>query len=285
MKKSLKTQIAFLLRQKGTIATELVIVLLLLANYLKNITMYSDLDISRMYQPMKLLLISYNNLNDRADFTLLFVFLFPILAVLPGGFAYINEQQTGAEFYLKSRLGSRRYLREKVLSVLLSTFLSFMIPFIVDITFTAMTFPMQAAGDLSGFGLYSKEYRMILDNYVFKTLFLTNPLIYALILSFFLALFAALLGTFTFALSYVTSVKYRVLLFIPAFFMLNLTILLENNFSSADGTRYAWYEYFLLFGENKKNPIYVSILILIIMIITISSIILGKIRKESGSGI
>jgi hypothetical protein len=230
---------------------------------------------------MKLILLSLDNLNDRADFTVLFIFLFPILTVLPCGFSYINEHNSGVESLVRIRTGGKKHMYVKLLSAFVGTFAIFAIPLIIDITFTGLTFPINAKGDLLNYSIYSSDYLSVINKYWFSDLFYKNTLLYTIIFSLVLSMFAGILGSFTVALSYAFPLKYRVFLVLPVYFIMNLTIALDGDWKR-DNISLAWYENCMLFGEYEKNGTFVLMFLVCIFVLIGLFVFIGNQRRKKG---
>ena len=89
---------------------------------------------------------------------------------------------------------------------------------------------------------------------------------YAILTTLFFGVVSGILGTLPVAISFVLTVKYRTLLILPTFVLLNATTylnILDRNKSSL-----SWYKYLLLFDDTPKNII-VPLIGVGIIIITI----------------
>ena len=281
MGNSIARDIKTIFRQKSSVLTECILLLLIMGNYIKNIFVYRGTELSRMYYPMKLILVSLNNINDRADFSILFIFLFPILAILPYGFNYVNEHNTGIEFLVRARIGDKRYVYSKILSSFTCTFAIFAIPLIADIVITGLTFPISAKGDLLNYSIYSVEYLSVVDRYWMSGFFYKNPLLYTIVFSLGIAVFAGLMSAFTTGLSYAFPLKYRVFLILPVYFIMNLTIAFDGVFGDKN-ISISWYENLMLFGELNKSGVLVFLFSISLMALTWIFVLIGKQRRKTG---
>ena len=89
---------------------------------------------------------------------------------------------------------------------------------------------------------------------------------YAILTTLFFGVVSGILGTLPVAISFALTVKYRTLLILPTFVLLNATTylnILDRNKSSL-----SWYKYLLLFDDTPKNII-VPLMGVGIIIITI----------------
>ena len=247
--KVIKKQTIFLLKQKEASLTFILLLAVVLGNYITNVLTFRGTDISQMYQPMKLLALSLNKVYFSANIQLLIVMIYPILVAVPAGFSYTKEQQTKEEVYMIYRLGKNRYLQSKLWASFFTTTIVFTVPFMLEILMNMLSFPMNAIRDLSNLSIYNTDYATMVHNYIGSAIYI-----------------AGILGTLPVAISFVLTVKYRTLLILPTFVLLNATTylnILDRNKSSL-----SWYKYLLLFDDTPKNII-VPLMGVGIIIITI----------------
>ena len=230
--KVIKKQTIFLLKQKEASLTFILLLAVVLGNYITNVLTFRGTDISQMYQPMKLLALSLNKVYFSANIQLLIVMIYPILVAVPAGFSYTKEQQTKEEVYMIYRLGKNRYLQR----------------------------------DLSNLSIYNTDYATMVHNYIGSAIYIASPGLYAILTTLFFGVVSGILGTLPVAISFALTVKYRTLLILPTFVLLNATTylnILDRNKSSL-----SWYKYLLLFDDTPKNII-VPLMGVGIIIITI----------------
>lgn len=246
------TQTSFLLRKKGALAAFYILLLMVLANFIGNVLAFQGLDVIQMYHPMKILLLSYNRVNYSADMTILLTQLFPILVACPAGFSLAREYQLGMDVMAVSRLGQRRFRMSRLLAAFLVTFIVFTVPFLLEILLNCLSFPLNATGDLTNWGYYDSAYRTAVDHYFMRRLFVRAPYLYAVVGTLLFGAAAGILGAFTMAVSSVIKVRYNVFLFLPVFFLLNLSMIL-GVMGPADRISLRWDENLLLFSEVPKS--------------------------------
>ncbi|MBD5486274.1 MAG: hypothetical protein HDR18_12275 [Lachnospiraceae bacterium] len=221
-----------------------------------------------MYQPMKLLLLSYNRINWNASNTLLLLQLYPLLVVCPAGFSLAREYQLGTRVFLVSRLGNFTYQVSKYLSAFLTTMIIFTGPFLLEIILNCLSFPLSATGDLSNMSIYDSAYIIGVNRYFMKSIYLYSPYLYAVIGTLLFGVVSGLLGVFTVAVSSVIRVKYNVFLFLPVFVTLNMSTILARGFPK-DAPSIKWYDYVLLFNDELKSISFglTGILVLVLFLI------------------
>lgn len=246
------SQTAFMLKKKGSICVFYILFFMVLTNFIDNVLSFQGRDILEMYQPMKLLLLSYNRVNWNATNTLLLIQLYPLLVVCPAGFSLAREEQLGTRVFLVSRLGNFTYQVSKYLAAFLTTMVIFTVPFLLEIILNCLSFPLSATGDLSGLPTYAEAYRTGVSRYFMKSLYLYSPYLYAVVGTLFFGAVSGLFGAFTVAVSSVIRVKYNAFLFMPVFAALNMSTILASRIpKEAPSTR--WYNYVLLFNDELKS--------------------------------
>lgn len=269
------SQTGYLLRKKNAVIVFYVLLAMVLFNFIRNVVTFQGRDVLAMYQPMKLLLLSYNRTNYNADMTILLIQLYPLLVVCPAGFSLAKEYQTGENVYMSARLGGKEYKYSKITAVFLATAIIFWVPFLIEIALNCIAFPLQATGDLSNWGYYEKSFAEAVHNYLFSGFYLRAPYFYAVVGTLLFGVLSGLLGAFTVAVSSVVRVKYNVFLFLPVFLLLNLSAML----SPSEGASFRWYDLLLMFNEQEKNiPVFAAGLLAVI-IFSVAAVITSS-RKD-----
>lgn len=249
--KAIKKQTIFLLKQKEAILIFILLLFIVLGNYITNVLIFRGTDVSQMYQPMKLLALSLNKVYYNADIPLLIVMIYPILVAVPAGFSYTKEQQTKEEVYMIYRLGKNRYLQSKLWASFFTTTIIFTLPFMLEILMNMLSFPGNAIRDLSNLSIYNAEYATMVHNYIGSAVYIASPGLYAILATLFFGVVSGILGTLPVAISFVFTVKYRAVLILPTFVLLNATTYL--NTLNRNRSTLNWYKYLLLFDDSPKN--------------------------------
>lgn len=264
-------QTRFLLRRKGALLTFYILLALVLSNFIQNVLAFEGRDVVNMYQPMKLLLISYNLGNFRASMVSFFIQIFPILAVCPAGFALAREYQLGEHALIEARLGRRSYRMSKLTAAFLVTFLVFTLPFLLEIMLNCISFPLAAEGDLMNRGFYDEWYRQAVDNYLMSGLFWRSPYLYAVLGTLMLGFAAGLLGAFTVAFSALVKIRYNVFLFLPVFLLLRGSTLLASYWEDMPAS-VRWDDYLLLFNDQPKYGWFLPVMLLALTMFSIGAV-------------
>ncbi len=251
-------QTAFRLKKRSSLCVFGLLICLVLVNFIRNVLAYQGRDVADMYQPMKLLLLSYNQINVNADLFLLLIQIYPLLVVIPAGFSMAKEYQSGQEIYMVARMGRRGYQYSGLAAVFLTTFLLFTVPFLLEILLNCLSFPLEASRDLSNLGRFDASYEAEVRQYLFRSLYLYSPYLYAIFMSVRFGLISGLLGVFTAACSLVVRVKYSVFLFLPVFLLLQGTVFFNHG---------PWYHYLSIFnGQIKEHRWFLAACALLVVV-------------------
>lgn len=272
-------QIRFLLKRNSAILTFFILLAMVLFNFISNVVAFQRKDVVEMYHPMKLLLLSWNQTYLTPDRTLNFIQLYPLLVVCPAGFALASERQTGEDILLAAKLGNIWYRFSKILAAFAVTMIVFTIPFLIEIILNCLAFPLSAAGDLMNLNCYQEEYFRMTESYLFTGLYQVSPYIYAVVLTLLFGILSGILGAFTASISSLFYMKFRILLFLPVFVLLNVTIMISDWFHMQNSSvSAAWYSYFLLFVDSKTlyGPVFALVVLLLILLTAAGTYIGGR---------
>lgn len=268
-------QTKFLLKTKEATLTFVVLLILVLSNFIGNVVEFQGMDVKAMYHPMKLLTLSYNKSLYDANTIILFVQLYPILVVFPAGFSYIKERQTREELYLTSRMGKSFYYISKLVAAFFCTMVVFVVPFLLEIVLNCISFPLQAKGDFTGLDIYNTAYAAMVESYLMSKLYLLSPVWYSVVGILIAGVVSGMLGMFVVAFSYVFRVKYRVMLLLPVYLLLN-GITYVDNMMPARASAINWQRYLLLFDDADKNGFYIPGLVLFLLGFSLISVFVRR---------
>lgn len=269
-------QLKFNLKQRTTQAVFYFLLIIVGTNFVINVITFQGTDVVSMYNPMKLLLLSYNRVYFNADMTLFFVQLFPLLVSCPAGLALARENQTGIIILGETRTGGLTYRFSKLAASFTTTAIVFTVPFVVEIALNCVAFPISATGDLSNMNLYNEAYIQKEQNYLFFKMYLMSPYLCALSGTLVFGLVSGVLAAFSEAFSSVVEFKYRLLYLLPVFILLNSTIYLQSS-SSKVSVKSSWYHYMLLFDDQPKQiSMYIGCIILLICFSLLATFLSGR---------
>ena len=239
-----RTQTAYLLFSKGAMITFALLLALVLMNFIGNVTEFRGYDRVEMYHPMKMLLLSYNRTCYNADLALVLIQLVPLVICLPAGLSLVTEQQNGEAVLAVSRLGARTYIWSKLTAAFAATLTVFSVPFLIEIALNCLAFPLDATGDFTNWEPYSQDMLNGVKEYTLPGLYALSPYLYAVVCTVLFGAFAGLLSALTIAISALWRVKYKAILILPVFLLLEATLFIGR------GT--GWYNYVLLFNDQHR---------------------------------
>lgn len=231
---------------------------MVLINFVTNVLAFQGSDVMYMYQPMRLLLLSYNRGYYQADTIMSLIQLYPLLVVCPAGFSLAKEHQTGQDIFMLVRLGHFTYKLSKLLAAFLVTAIVFSVPFLIEIMLNCLSFPLEATGDILNQSIYEPGYIQGVHNYLMSGLYLYSPYLYAIVGTLFFGIVSGVFGAFTVAFSSIVQVKYRVFLFLPVFLLLHATVYLNGLLPKGSAT-VRWDNYLFFFNDNAKILIFLNI--------------------------
>ena len=126
-----RSQIAFLLRQKEAVLTFCVLLLLVLAHFVDNCQEYRGFDVMALAHTTKMGLLSWNRMTYKADLTMIFIQLYPLLVVCPAGFILAKARATQEHTLMITRMGRGVNYFSKLLSAFVVTAVGFTLPLLV----------------------------------------------------------------------------------------------------------------------------------------------------------
>ena len=265
--KATRAQIKLLLFQWGALLAFGLLLALMLNNFVENVLEHQGTEVVLMYHPMKLLSLSYDKTNYKADTMMLLVQLVPLLICIPAALSLAKEQHTGASVLMASRLGSRTYLFSKVTAVFVVTTLVFSLPFLLEIVLNCVSFPLKATGDLANWTIYDDEYIQTTQHFLLYPLSRLSPYLYAVVETLRFGATMGLLAAATLTLSALVRVKFRVLLLLPPFLLLQLSTYLSQYFDVH------WANYVTLFhGEARNDLVYWAAVAVLLAFVVLGSL-------------
>ena len=265
--KATRTQIKLLLFQWGTLLAFGLLLALVLNNFMQNVEEYQGTDVVLMYHPMKLLSLSYNMVYSNGGTLILLMQLVPLLICIPAALSLAQEQHSGASVLMASRLGGRTYLLSKVTAVFVVTALVFSLPFLLEIVLNCVSFPLKATGDLANLKIYEPEYIESTKNFLLYPVYRVSPYLYAVVGTIRFGLVMGLLAAATLTFSALVRVKFRVLLLLPPFLLLQLSTYLSQYFDVH------WANYVTLFhGEARNDLVYWAAVAVLLAFVVLGSL-------------
>jgi len=192
---------------------------LVLVNYAENLILaYQQHYIENMYGIVQMSILSSNSLVGA-----FFMAIFPILAVLPTSTLNIVDRGTRVDVAYRIRASKARYMLASYVSVFVTTFLIFTIPFFVELLLEIFTFGLEANGS----PVYANYYTFLdqCQSFFLMDIYFKNRILYAVIYILIFGMFSAVLALFNYSLTTLPFMKFRVMSFFPVYLVLYL---LEN---------------------------------------------------------
>lgn len=276
MIKIIKHQTLFMLRQNIALMVFYILLAIVFLNFGSNVLTFQGRDIIDMYHPAKMLVLSYDQVYDNMDIMLLLIQLYPILIVCPAGFTLLSEKKRKTDCVLITRIGSIQYYLCKTIAAFFVTMIVFTIPFLIEFGLNCVSFPLAASGDFVDLNCYSTDYIELTNNYMYSTLFHMNSYLYTFVGILFWGITSGIIGMFTVALSGIISFRFKILLFLPVYILLNIPAYMPQ---ITDKLPFVvnWYNYIFLFDDHVKNNVFfISFLIILFIISIVCSAIKGR---------
>ena len=276
MIKIIKHQTLFMLRQNIALMVFYILLAIVFLNFGSNVLTFQGRDIIDMYHPAKMLVLSYDQVYNNMDIMLLLIQLYPILIVCPAGFTLLSEKKRKTDCVLITRIGSIQYYLCKTIAAFFVTMIVFTIPFLIEFGLNCVSFPLAANGDFVDLNCYSTDYIELTNNYMYSTLFHMNSYLYTFVGILFWGITSGIIGMFTVALSGIISFRFKILLFLPVYILLNIPAYMPQ---ITDKLPFVvnWYNYIFLFDDHVKNNVFfISFLIILFIISIVCSVIKGR---------
>lgn len=156
-----RNQVKMLLQKNTAILVFLLLCGFVLVHFAENVLAFRGSDVLEMYHPMNLLLLTYDNALAR-----ILLAWYPVLLVIPAGFAFIDDRRSGMKVFWISKIGRDSYYLLKGLAGALVTFLVFTVPLLLEVVLNIISFPLGATGSIDGSEL-SKYYISRISKFLF----------------------------------------------------------------------------------------------------------------------
>ncbi len=237
IKSKIKVQLYIMIRKKSFRISFTIMMLYALTVYLLNIYSNMNMDISAILSASSLFI-----LNDRGNYFWYFDSLFPFLVLFPFSFSYLNDKKTKMGMLLQVKMGAKDYYRSQMIACFLGGFLILFVPLMMNLILTNTTF---IENGYTNFGYYNDigYCQQLIGSMItiptantgmsFLEVYIFSPFLYNVLYTFFISIFAGLLGIFGLACSYL--VKYnKVTLFIITYLLFLGTTKLNTQLSNSN---------------------------------------------------
>lgn len=215
---SIRAQMNIMFQKKTAIAAFYIMLVFVFCNYIDNVMQYRGYDVVELYQPVKLLLLSEENVNTPYGFFLMQVY--PVLAILPAGFSLMVDKKSDRMLFLCSRVGRRDYYIGKIIAAICTTVIVFCIPLLLEVLLNYISFPKEAMGNFMNLDIYSDAYIETVKTYPFYQVYVYYPYLYAIGWILLFGITTGMLNVITIAVS-TWNLPYKVLLFLPVYVILD----------------------------------------------------------------
>lgn len=261
---SLRMQMSEMIRKKSVVVTFLILFSFVMVNFFINMTNFFEIKyISQMYDPIKVLTLSEWSVSGY-----FMMEYYPLLVVIPTACAYLTDKNTRVKIYIESKTGKETYWFTKALSVFITTFFVFTIPFLTEILLEVICFSMESAGDPTGFTFIQTVENE--NQHLFSELWVENKIVYAVIMMLLFGMVSGILALFNFAVSALPFFKYKIFTFFPIYVIFYSISIIQHMFK-IDYTLNYFYV-LRMFNTEFKN--YVVYLLFLFVLVTISFIII-----------
>lgn len=225
---------------------------LIMMHYFRNVNTLKGEDIVFLMNPLQLRYMA----SDGNYFLMTFRQFFPLLAVIPVGFAFSEDRETDIVVMLRSRVGGMRYAISLWIAALFVGFLTFALPLAIEYLMYIITFPLEANGTVLGCELFHQaDYQ----NYLFGNIYLWNEWIYGLFQIGLFAVTGTVISTFTMACATLLR-GLKIILFLPIYILVNgLYILGESLHLTVEH----YYYFYLCWYSPASEAVYVVFLLVL----------------------
>lgn len=269
--KSVKSQTLYIMQKWTFILTWYIVCGFVIVNFIHNIIVNSERQfISQMYDITKII-----TLSDWSPSGYFFMIYYPILVVLPTSAIMLDDRNSKMQLYLLGRMGRKNYYIGKIISVFISTFILFTLPFLMELLLEITCLHLDAHGDPSNFPYYQTAGKI--NEYFCSGLYMKNKILYAFVMVAIFGVISGILAMFNFAISTMNFVKYKIFTLIPVYLLLYIFAIIEKNINLGYTSNYMFI--LRLFNEKSKNYGAYGITCLILLAISVG-IILFKTRRD-----
>lgn len=204
-----------------TIGIQLILVVY---NFLDNVTECRGRDVLELFNPADYLLLGKMNM-----YGIWYLSLFPVIVTLSSSFIYLKDEESGIVNYKLTRYGSRQYGFCNMLSVGISNAIVFFIPLLIDLIINYITFSGYPSSERAAQGIYSEDFHLFVNSFLLGKLYVDNEVLYSFLHIVWIAFFAGCLAVFTYVLTLFIRFPFHVFYMIPVFLGLELSVLIQKS--------------------------------------------------------
>lgn len=177
--------------------------------------------VTEMYDPIKTLTLSgWSNAGN------IFMYVYPLILVLPTAMVYYDERINGISRYIQSRSGFKKYYYGNAIAVVIVTFFLFTVPFLLELLLSVVCFSSRSVADPSGVPLY--ETMPEEKNYFLYQAFIASPFLYGFVMTVRFGLISCVFAFFNYAFSTSSKIKYKMITMIPLLGILYFLMIIDR---------------------------------------------------------
>lgn len=227
-------------------------------------------DIAGIYEAMKLRLM----VDESNPITFRLIQLFPFIVVIPAGFSYMNDKNNDTDIFIRGRMGNRSYIRNKLTSSFIVSFMTYWIPFMIEIGILLIAIGPMANGDPSGISDYTESMQYSIDHYLFKDIYESHPIMYAILEVTMWATTVGALGCFSVCAS-LFGLKVKALVFLPVYILIYVAGFIGEALKLPYTTNYMWY--MNSYDDHSKNDFIIWIFDALVLVVCV---VIGMIMER-----
>ena len=235
------------------------ILIMLLAHFVNVLSFYGDYD---NFVPNGFYhFIGFSVFNSQIKYSLYYIVL-PLVVSFGAGTGYIFDTESGLRQILLTKSRRKTYYLILIITTFLSGFILVFLPFLVNLVLSLIAFPL----DSTTFYANNISMNQILwiDNLVFKTLHINNPLIYSLLYCLIPAVVGGLLSCITLCFSFFYQKNVITTALVVPFIYVLLTIF--TNYTHHPNLTLPYY-LMAVSPVTSLNFVYLSFMLVILLVI------------------
>ncbi len=213
-------------------------------------------------------------LNADGNYSWYFAKYYPFLVILPACFVLFDDKKTGMEVMLKSRMGCGKYYVSKGIAGFVVSFLTFTVPFFIELLLNTIIFPAEATKILTNWPTYGSTYIMQAQSYINSEIFFRSVYLHSVVHICMLGILSGCACIFTLGVSSF-GIKFKVFLFLPVY----LLFYLLGTFSTDEVITYI--DLYILYCDaslGKHLCVYIGLMIF--MLVTGSVCIKANMKRN-----
>lgn len=269
--RTLKMHLNVLFHKNGFKISFLVVFSYVIVTFLYYVYALHGYDVLDMYHPVVL-----SGITSDIKFAEYFTIFYPFLAVLPAGFAFMDDRETNIYSIIQSREGIKTYYISKMVAAFIVGLVVFTVPFFIGIIMNLIAFPSNASGlSLTNLSTYSSAYLEHCQCYFFVGLYHRNIFAYYFLSILLLGIFSGFASMFVASIS-TFKIKFKILLLLPLYALLQSTYYIGLFLPDVQ----TYYEFYIMAADIMDKNILVLMFLMIFMVVSSVLIINRRIKGD-----